>query len=174
MFMKKYVLYTFLFLIAFHLPHRRALGQSPAFELAGTEPRQLPQMDGTLGWNLNVGNIEITQLGVFDEGGDGLARPHAVGLWVGSGDRQRELLASVVIPAGTEAPLINGYRYMPISPVLTSDLTGQYGLAIGAYYQKDDSDSAVLPVPVYRGGFPVFSKDVRSALDGLYLPGPAL
>jgi len=53
-------------------------------------------------------------LGAFDQGGNGLAAGHSVGLFdVAS----RQQLAAVLIPSGISAELVDGFRYLPISPV---------------------------------------------------------
>ena len=49
----------------------------------------------------------VNWLGYYDKDGDGLANSHQVALWGGNNN----LLASVTVPAGTAAPLVNGYRW---------------------------------------------------------------
>jgi hypothetical protein len=51
----------------------------------------------------------INWLGYYDKDGDGLANSHVVSLWDGT-----TIVASVTVPAGTEAPLVNGYRWAPL------------------------------------------------------------
>lgn len=64
----------------------------------------------------------VNWLGYYDKDGDGLANSHQVALW----DGNNNLLASVTIPAGTTAPLVNGYRWAP--------LTSNVGLTYGSWY----------------------------------------
>ena len=86
----------------------RALADTPAFaNRGGWVGHQPTSFTGTKGWGLIQGStfhsddILITQLGVFDDGGDGLVNSHAVGLWTADG----ALLASTIVPAGTVASL---------------------------------------------------------------------
>jgi hypothetical protein len=55
---------------------------------------------------------DVNWLGYFDKGGDGLTDSHRVGLWDAGNNNQ--LLAQVTIPAGTTAPLANGYRWVAL------------------------------------------------------------
>ena len=95
-----------------------ASADTPAFTSGGYLTNQPPSFTGTKGWafaNYSVGSyMAITQLGVFDYGGDGLANSHTVGIWAPDGT----LLASATVLAGTAAPLVNGYRYTSITPLL--------------------------------------------------------
>jgi hypothetical protein len=93
--------------------------------------------------------MAITQLGVFDADGNGLVNPHAVGLWADDGT----LLGSTTIPAGIAAPLVDGYRYAPITPVLIRP--GHYPLfplsaRVAAEFSAGDADDFVTPI---GGGF---------------------
>src|SRR5436309_1918942 len=92
-----------------------AAADTPAFTLgtgSGAAPRSF---DGTRGWQFGVhtfgpNTIAITQLGIFDSGGDGLLNPHQIGLWRiegGGSQGALTLLASVTVPAGTGAPLVD-------------------------------------------------------------------
>jgi len=58
-------------------------------------------------------NQLVNMLGVWDQDGDGLATAHDAGLWQ-LGDGRWDLIASATVPAGTKAPLIDGFRYVPI------------------------------------------------------------
>src|SRR5205823_556088 len=61
--------------------------------------------DNTLGYDFTVGDtaLIVTQLGLWDENGDGLVNAHSVGLWDDAG----ALLASVTVPSGTIGILDN-------------------------------------------------------------------
>jgi hypothetical protein len=52
----------------------------------------------------------INWLGYYDKDGDGLANSHVVSLWDGA-----TMVATATVPAGTAAPLVNGYRWAPLS-----------------------------------------------------------
>ncbi|MHC4878433.1 MAG: Lcl C-terminal domain-containing protein [Planctomycetota bacterium] len=65
----------------------------------------------TRGWEFSVDQTTaVTSLGVWDYKDDGLESEVPVGLW----DTRGHLIASVVVPAGTEAKLVDGFRFMPI------------------------------------------------------------
>jgi len=57
--------------------------------------------------------IEVFQLGVFDFGTNGLAAAHTVTLFT-----NQTAIASVTVPAGTAAPLINAFRFAPLGAPL--------------------------------------------------------
>lgn len=66
---------------------------------------------------------QINYLGYYDQNGDGLANSHLVTLWDNS---TQAIIASATVPAGTAAPLVNGYRWVQLaSPV---------NLNYGSYY----------------------------------------
>ena len=109
---------------------------------------------GTRGWGFVRGgptnDLLITQLGVFDSGGEGLVNAHAVGLWRDNpGSFTGTLLASATVPAGTDAPLIDGYRWVSISPVVIPYAFARY--VIGAQFSAGDADALVAPFPSWIG-----------------------
>jgi hypothetical protein len=78
--------------------------------------------DQLYGWNFNVVSpINVLDLGVFDDGSDGLAIAHDVGIFRVS---DTALLGSATVPAGVAAGLDGGYRYTG---------TPAFVLAPGAY-----------------------------------------
>lgn len=107
--------------------------QSPAGD-------QLINPPFTLGWSFSVApgaSYLVKGLGVFDSGGDGLASSHDVGLW----DSSQNLLASATGVMGSSLPLVDGFRYAPISiPVILP--AGTY--YIGATY-LDGGDKNTFP-----------------------------
>src|SRR5437016_5297222 len=128
---------TFFLLLAAH-------AEMPAFPLGSVSQDQPPSFTGTRGWVLNYtppnSSISITELGVFDNGGDGLVNPHQVGLWLPDGT----LLASATVPAGTSATFLDGYRYVSISPLVFP--ARQLGI-IAAQYSAGDADDLGMPIP---------------------------
>ena len=113
---------------------------TPAFYLEGTAAVQSQSFTGSRGWQFSIaGSSAITQLGVFDAGGDGLINPHQVGLWRIDGT----LLASATVPAGTAAPLVDGYRYVSITPVVLGTFIS--GGIVAAQYSEGDADDQVTP-----------------------------
>lgn len=70
--------------------------------------------DQLYGWIFTVNApITVTSLGVFDEGGDGLAISHDVGIF---NETTEALLGSATVPAGTGGTLIDGFRFESVSP----------------------------------------------------------
>lgn len=119
-----------------------AHADAPAFISAGEASVAPPVFTGTFGWSfIHIGPnslISITRLGVFDSGGDGLVNFHPVGLWGNDGT----LLASIIVPQGTAAPLVGGFRYVDITPVILP----LNGIAIvGAQYSAGDADNVDRP-----------------------------
>jgi hypothetical protein len=89
------------------------------------------------GWTFRVGTaINVTSLGVWDQGGDGLGESHEVGIWTDSGT----LLASGTVAAGTADSLDSGFRMASIGPV-NMDAGKTY--VIAAYYDSSDTDGVV-------------------------------
>jgi PEP-CTERM motif len=66
---------------------------------------------------------QVNWLGYYDQNGDGLANSHLITLWDNS---TQGILASATVPAGTAAPLVNGYRWVQLSSTVT--------LNYGSYY----------------------------------------
>lgn len=93
--------------------------------------------DSTLGWSFTVNSpIEVTSLGFFDSGLDGLSEPHLVGIW----GANEELLAWAQIDTGEDNPLIGHYRYATVEP-LTLDVGQTY--IIGATVPLGDSNQVI-------------------------------
>jgi hypothetical protein len=64
-------------------------------------------------------------LGFWDDGLDGLAYAHKVGLWYSAdGGGTATLLGSVTIPAGTQAPLYFNHRWVTLNPPVVLSATG--------------------------------------------------
>ena len=115
---------------------------TPAFE-SGVPYSNPPvsSFTGTRGWafkNNGVQPIRITAVGVFDDGNDGLANSHEVGVWTFGG----ALLNSATVPAGTQATLIDGYRYVSLNLIV---IPGSSGGIIGAAFLAGDADDQIHP-----------------------------
>ena len=99
------------------------------------------------GFNVRLSSpaIKITGIGIFDRDGDGLASAHSAGLW--EVDRFGEVILSRewTIAAGTEAELVNGYRYVDIDPI-TIQPFGRF--IVGAVYSGADIDLIQRPVGI--------------------------
>ncbi|HEX3798574.1 MAG TPA: PEP-CTERM sorting domain-containing protein [Verrucomicrobiae bacterium] len=77
---------------------------------------------------------QVNYLGYYDQGGDGLANSHVVSLWDNS---TQTIIAQVTVPAGTAAPLIDGYRWVPLASTVQLNYGSYY--VIGA--QVDGVDT---------------------------------
>lgn len=101
----------------------------------------------TYGWGTgpsgNAPQIRITQIGIFDVAGDGLALPHEMAVWVyRPGLSEYQQIYSTTMAAGTAAQLIEGYRFVPIP---SFSLAPGEGLLIGALYPQNDPDATLTP-----------------------------
>src|SRR5262249_18343316 len=76
---------------------------------------------------------QVNWLGYYDQNGHGSANSHLITLW---DNGSQIILASATVPAGTVAPLFNGYRWVPLSSTLTLNYGSYY--VIGA--QTDGVD----------------------------------
>lgn len=102
----------------------------------GTIRDSPPPSDAISGWRFNLSStVNLTDLGVFDVGNDGLANSHQVGLWRFS---DKALLASTTIAAGTSASAVvsssgfGSFRYNDITGLNIVLTPGEY--VIGAAY----------------------------------------
>jgi PEP-CTERM motif len=70
----------------------------------------------------------VNWLGYYDQNGDGLANSHEISLWYtgGAGGSTPTEVAHVTVPAGTAAPLVDGYRWV--------QLPSTVGLWYGSWY----------------------------------------
>jgi hypothetical protein len=101
--------------------------QSPAVSFSETSSSIYNVPNLTRGYTIAVNQaFTVSALGMFDSDLDGLATTHIVTLWNQSGS----VLASVNFPAGTDAQLINQFRYESITPVTLN--RGLY--TVGVYY----------------------------------------
>ncbi|MEO7514318.1 MAG: PEP-CTERM sorting domain-containing protein [Verrucomicrobiota bacterium] len=156
-----------------------ASADTPAFTSGGAAPPPPPSFTGTRGWSFFNGPnnpIAITQLGVFDIGGDGLVNSHQIGVWTTDG----VLLATATLPAGTSGSLVDNYRYVSISPVtLPGGFMANGGYIIAAQYSAGDVDDPLTPtasgnglapgLALWSGGFP--SHGWYGFGEGLPFPG---
>src|SRR6267154_1759538 len=76
---------------------------------------------------------QVNWLGYYDANGDGLANSHLVTLWDNS---TQGIIASATVPAGTTAPLIDGYRWVQLPSTVQLNYGSYY--VIGA--QTDGVD----------------------------------
>jgi hypothetical protein len=94
---------------------------------------------GNFGWQFMArSDIQISSLGLYDSPGffglgDGLLESHAIGIW-DVADPSIPLV-SALIPAGTGAALLNGFRFVDAGPVT---LTANHEYVIAALYPSQD------------------------------------
>ena len=94
--------------------------------------------NSTKGWAFTISSpVLVTQLGLWDQGNNGLNASHVVTIWTNTGT----LIAQTTIPSGTGATLINGFRYVSITSVLLP--AGSY--TIGGFYGRLDDRFAIHP-----------------------------
>jgi hypothetical protein len=105
--------------------------------LSFTAPGEfLPEInDVTLGYAFTLSSpVFVTQLGLWDQGNNGLNTSHVVTIWSSTGT----LEAQVMIPSGTGTTLTDGFRYVSIASVLLP--AGSY--TIGGFYSINSDISA--------------------------------
>ncbi|MCU0635623.1 MAG: PEP-CTERM sorting domain-containing protein [Gemmatimonadaceae bacterium] len=108
--------------------------QTPGITFGATPTTFTPGLSATRGWEFTLSqSIDVTALGLFDEGGNGLVNSHQIGLWSSSS----VLLASTTIGSGTSGTLgLNSFRYVNVGPVRLNAGT----FRIGAFYSDGDGD----------------------------------
>ena len=131
--------------------------------------------DLTFGYAFTLSSsVLVTQLGLWDQGNDGLNTSHDVTIWTSTGTQE----AQVTIPSGTGATLTNGFRYVSISSVLLP--AGSYTIA-GFYSANSDlfafSASTITPASgvTYNGsksegGFAFPTGDIFSEPNSYFGP----
>jgi hypothetical protein len=95
----------------------------------------------TVGWKFAVANNyqpNVTHLGFYDAGANGLNNNHMVGLWASDGT----LLASVTVT--TNSPLVGDFRYEQLATPVT--LPGFASYMIGADLPVSPSDNYISTV----------------------------
>jgi VPDSG-CTERM motif len=101
----------------------------------------------TLGWAFSLSApVTVTQLGVWDQGGDGLTREHQVTIWDSTGTL---ILAQTTVPSGMGATLDSGFRYVSIGSVVLA--AGNYtigALFIGTPTSTSNEDVAINAVGI--------------------------
>jgi PEP-CTERM motif len=80
--------------------------------------------------------IDVTALGVGDNGGAALAVSHDVGIFAVS---DQSLLLSATVPAGSGATLLDGFRYVSVTPTVLP--AGDYVIVMTMPDSNADSQS---------------------------------
>ncbi len=95
----------------------------------------------TFGWSFTVtGTIDVTDLSVFDSGGEALAESHDVGIW----DSMGNLLDSATVGSGTSATLETDALGQAWRDVSAPVVLGPGTYTIGAVW-LDGSDPNIFP-----------------------------
>ncbi len=132
------------------------------------------------GYSSNKSRKQTMILGVFDQGSDGLTDDHLVSLWDAS---DSSLITSATIPSGTSATLLDGFRYVSISPVT---LASGGTFVISAFYPSSDDlillfagITSVSGITVTDGragfsaGFPTITDTIERFGPNFLVPLPA-
>ena len=100
---------------------------------------------GVYGWQFTAdSDLQVSSLGIFDNRsvfdggfpGDGLLDAHAVAIWDVA--NPSDPLVTATIPAGTAAPLVDGFRYVPVDSVM---LPAGHDFLIAALYASADMNN---------------------------------
>jgi hypothetical protein len=133
----------------------------------------------SVGWQFNVvSSLTVTALGWFDQGANGLATSHMVGIWAPDGT----LLASVLVPAGMVGTLDGQFRVISIPslilPVGNGYIVGGQNFSTNTERLAFDVTQTVDPRITYvdatfsalDSGF-VRPTNFSAAVTGFYGPG---
>ena len=102
------------------------------------------QHNSTKGWAFTISSpVLVTQLGLWDQGNNGLNASHVVTIWSSTGT----LMAQTTIASGTGATLMDGFRYVSITSVLLP--AGSY--TIGGFYGKFSDQFAIHAATITTG-----------------------
>ncbi|MBM3493851.1 MAG: hypothetical protein FJX72_05950 [Armatimonadetes bacterium] len=93
----------------------RASADTPAVTI--TEGNKVSPNNQTLGWRFTTSeDLYVTQLGFWDQLGDGLQQSHQIGIWQFGSPGTPVIQAT--IPSGTGMTLDGGFRWIGIAPTL--------------------------------------------------------
>ncbi len=91
----------------------------------------------TIGWEFQpTARIEVTELGIWDTDGNGLDVETPIAIWDAAG----KVVISAQLPAGTEARLVDRFRYVKIKPIALEP--GQR-YVIAALYTPQTKDQVI-------------------------------
>ncbi len=156
--------------LAFASPASAAVVETPGYSFTGGFESVSP-VANTVGYWFYVRpeatNVTVTQLGYIDTGADGLTQAHPIGFWSDGGT----LLTSTSVPAGTVAPLVDGFRYVPITPIALAPDT-RYWVGAQVFtdetYLNQGSQASAAPFITVNAGTTFFRNGA-----GLNFPGGA-
>jgi hypothetical protein len=99
-----------------------AVMTDPGIVISNTAPAD--PFPSAAGFDFTVGSqsLLVLDLGMFDFNGDGFAVSQMISLY----DMNSNQVASVTVPAGTSAALLNGFRYAPLTSGVTLAAGGKY------------------------------------------------
>ncbi len=130
------------------------------------------------GWSFTTQTaIKVSALGLYDNPssfdggfyGDGFAGSHAIGLW--DSMNPATPLVTTLIPAGTGAELINGFRYVNINSV---NLAAGRAYVVAAAYRSEDNVVGQVnnPALVISASPDIILGDYRFGSDAMTLVFP--
>lgn len=161
-------------LVALTLLHAPLAAQVISHQLfdstAGTLRDNFTGVRGAVFQVSEAGNRVVTHLGCYDSASDGLQSDHRVGLYTATlaGNGTGVLLAEVSIPAGTNAFLENGYRWVSLPSPLTLEARTSYVLAAEVIASSGDPypDATTRVWNRYFAGYnPTTSRAARSSTN---------
>lgn len=123
-----------------------------------------------------VAGTSINALGYWDASGTGLLAPHTVSVYKYSGGGSSyNLVVTATIPAGTNAPLINGYRWVSI-PTTALPNNGQGGgyYAVLAEHNLDTWADTVGSAPYMNSAIGTVSGFAYIGYDGRTVLTPTM
>jgi hypothetical protein len=118
-----------------------------AFSIAGAD-RVRAGVNASFGYAFTLSSpVTVTNLGLFDDGDDGLIESHAVTIWTSTGTQ----LVQTTIPAGTGGTLIDGFRYVSIAPFTLAagpyTIAGFYTSGVGNFGDLFASGQSITSAP---------------------------
>ena len=89
-----------------------------------SNPAPADPFPSAAGFDFTVGSQPIlaSNLGMFDFNGDGFVNSQTIRLY----DMNSNEIANITVPAGTNAVLLNGFRYAPLTNEITLAAGGKY------------------------------------------------
>ncbi len=117
-----------------------------AASLNNSQPTAGSSGSDVYGWEFSTSlDIQVTSLGLYDYLNPGFVTQHPIGIWDISDPSQP--LTSTIIPAGTVAPIAQGFRYVDVNPVT---LLAGHDYVVAALYDSEDFGVGSLNASVWQ------------------------
>ncbi|MHC4179055.1 MAG: PEP-CTERM sorting domain-containing protein [Planctomycetota bacterium] len=144
-----------------------------SFDLGSTSLASMT--DATIGWEFTANtDVHVVALGYLDPTGAGFTDQHEVGIFNAS----QSLVVSTVVQSGTASPLVDGFRYEPVTPTLLA--AGQTYVVAGRNRRQagvssmvsDPVDLVFRPEISFVGGRTNGGAEEFSYPGAFFSPGP--